>query len=75
MILPALVSPVVASIVSAVGTWLVFAITRGMDEKRRERGFRWGQVGSASLISLAHGTNDAQKTMGVITLALIATGS
>mgnify|MGYP000867031034 FL=1 len=75
VILPALVSPVVAIIVSGVGTWLVFAITRGMDEKRRERGFRWGQVGSASLISLAHGTNDAQKTMGVITLALIATGN
>ena len=75
VILPALVSPVVAIIVSGVGTWLVFAVTRGMDEKHRERGFRWGQVGSASLISLAHGTNDAQKTMGVITLALIATGS
>ena len=75
VILPALVSPIVAIIVSGVGTRLVFAITRGMDEKRRERGFRWGQVGSASLISLAHGTNDAQKTMGVITLALIATGN
>lgn len=33
-----------------------------------------GQIGSASLVSLAHGTNDAQKTMGVITLALIADG-
>ena len=75
VILPALVSPVVAIIVASVGTWLVFAITRTMDERRREKGFKWGQVGSASLISLAHGTNDAQKTMGVITLALIATGS
>jgi PiT family inorganic phosphate transporter len=35
---------------------------------------RWGQIASASLVSLAHGTNDAQKTMGVITLALIASG-
>ena len=75
VILPALVSPVVAFIVASVGTWLVFAITRTMDERRREKRFKWGQVGSASLISLAHGTNDAQKTMGVITLALIATGS
>ena len=75
VILPALVSPIVAIIVSGVGTWLVFAITRTMDERRREKRFKWGQVGSASLISLAHGTNDAQKTMGVITLALIATGS
>ena len=75
VILPALVSPVVAIIVASVGTWLVFAITRTMDERRREKRFKWGQAGSASLISLAHGTNDAQKTMGVITLALIATGS
>jgi PiT family inorganic phosphate transporter len=39
------------------------------------RGFRWGQIGSASLVSLAHGTNDAQKSMGIILLALIAGGA
>ena len=38
-------------------------------------GFRFGQIGTASLISLAHGTNDAQKTMGVIFLALVAHGT
>jgi PiT family inorganic phosphate transporter len=38
------------------------------------KGYRLGQIGSASLLSLAHGTNDAQKTMGVISLALIARG-
>ncbi len=75
VILPAVLSPLIAIAVAAVGTWLVFAITRGVAEKYREAGFRWGQIGSASLVSLAHGTNDAQKTMGVITLALIATGS
>ena len=37
--------------------------------------FRWGQIGSASMVSLAHGTNDAQKTMGIILLALIAGGA
>src|SRR5699024_7370816 len=37
-------------------------------------GFRWGQVLTSSLVALAHGTNDAQKTMGVITLALITVG-
>jgi PiT family inorganic phosphate transporter len=46
-----------------------------MREARRSHGFRIGQIGSASLVSLAHGTNDAQKTMGIITLALIANGS
>ena len=58
-----------------VSTWVVFAIVARVPVHSRDAGFRWGQVGSASLVSLAHGTNDAQKTMGVITLALIAYGS
>lgn len=75
VILPALISPAIAIAVSAVGTWLIYQITSNVAAKYRDSGFRWGQIGSASLVSLAHGTNDAQKTMGVITLALIATGS
>jgi inorganic phosphate transporter, PiT family len=75
VILPALLSPVIAGFVAAVGTYLVYRITRGVAENVRGRGFRIGQIGSASMVSLAHGTNDAQKTMGVITLALIANGS
>ena len=74
VVLPALVSPVIAGVVAAVGTWFVFRITAGVAQRFTENGFRWGQIGSASLVSLAHGTNDAQKTMGVITLALIASG-
>jgi PiT family inorganic phosphate transporter len=74
ILLPAMFSPLIAIVVAAVGTWLVFRITKGVVERYRQRGFRWGQVGSASLVSLAHGTNDAQKTMGVMTLALIAAG-
>jgi inorganic phosphate transporter, PiT family len=38
------------------------------------RGFRLGQLGTSSLVALAHGTNDAQKTMGVVTLTLVAGG-
>ncbi|WP_285724711.1 inorganic phosphate transporter [Psychromicrobium xiongbiense] len=75
IIVPALLSPVIAAAVAAVGTWLVYAITRHVKEPHRENGFRWGQIGTASLVSLAHGTGDAQKTMGVIALALIAHGS
>ncbi|GAB3821044.1 inorganic phosphate transporter [Tessaracoccus terricola] len=74
VLLPALVSPAIAIAVASVGTWLVYKLTKGVANKYRESGFRWGQIGSASLVSLAHGTNDAQKTMGVITLALIASG-
>ena len=75
IVIPAVAAPVVAGLVATVGTWLIFRIASNVPEGRRENGFRWGQIGSASLVSLAHGTNDAQKTMGVITLALLAYGS
>lgn len=75
VIVPAVVAALLATLVGAVGTWLVYRTTRGVAEKRTERGFRRGQVGSASLVSLAHGTNDAQKTMGVIFLALMSYGA
>ena len=74
VIVPGLISPVIAIMVAMLGTKLVYMITRGLAERYAEAGFRWGQIGSASLVSLSHGTNDAQKTMGVITLALIASG-
>ena len=72
VILPAIMSPVIAGVIAAVGTWLIYRVTVGVAARFTDNGFRWGQIGSASLVSLAHGTNDAQKTMGVITLALIA---
>ncbi len=74
VLIPALAAPVIAGIVAACGTWLVYRITRKVLHRRREQGFRWGQIATASLVALAHGTNDAQKTMGVIALALITTG-
>ncbi|MFT4110494.1 inorganic phosphate transporter [Propionicimonas sp.] len=74
VILPALLSPAIAILVAMVGTRLVFKITEGVAERYQETSFRWGQIGTASLLSLSHGTNDAQKTMGVVTLALIASG-
>jgi PiT family inorganic phosphate transporter len=74
VILPAVASPVIAGVVAAVGTWFIFRVVANVAEQFTNQGFRWGQIGSASLVSLAHGTNDAQKTMGVITLALIAAG-
>ncbi|WP_380282630.1 anion permease [Kitasatospora purpeofusca] len=75
VIVPAALSPFIAGLVAVAGTLLVYRITREVSERPRERGFRLGQIGSASMVSLAHGTNDAQKTMGVITLALIADGT
>jgi PiT family inorganic phosphate transporter len=60
--------------VAFTGCWLVHKVTQSVMHRLEERYFRYGQVGSASLVSIAHGTNDAQKTMGVMTLALIASG-
>jgi PiT family inorganic phosphate transporter len=75
VVIPAALSPIIAGLIAATGTYLVYRISRNLTEGARGHGFRIGQIGSASLVSLAHGTNDAQKTMGIITLALIANGT
>jgi PiT family inorganic phosphate transporter len=74
VLVPAVASPIIAGLIAGVGTYAVYAITRGGRADVTARGFRGGQVVSASMVSLAHGTNDAQKTMGVITLTLISAG-
>ncbi len=75
VLVPALLAPLIAIAVAGLGTWCVAKLTRGVPQDLTNRGFRWGQIGSASLVSLAHGTNDAQKSMGIILLALIAGGA
>ncbi|KQO11733.1 phosphate transporter [Agreia sp. Leaf244] len=74
VVLPALFSPLVAGLVALVATYAAYRITKQARSRGADAGFRHGQTISASLVSLAHGTNDAQKTMGVITLTLIAAG-
>ncbi len=77
VILPAVIAPVVAGVVAFTATRLAYLITR-MPASSAQSGvrgrFRYGQIFSSSLVALAHGTNDAQKTMGVITLMLISAG-
>jgi PiT family inorganic phosphate transporter len=75
VIVPALVSPILAGAIAALGVLVVYAMIKRFHEQRAEREFRWAQVASSSMVALAHGTNDAQKTMGVISLALIANGN
>jgi PiT family inorganic phosphate transporter len=75
VIVPAVAAPIVAGVVALLGTYLAYTITRRARKKTVDDGFRVGQIASASLVSLAHGTGDAQKTMGVITLVLITSGS
>jgi PiT family inorganic phosphate transporter len=70
--IPAIFAPLFALAVAALGTVLAYRITHNFDDGVARRSFRVGQIGSAAMVSLAHGTNDAQKTMGILTLALIA---
>ena len=75
VLIPALVSPVVAGLAAFAACKLIFLIVKKLDEKYVESGFRHGQTITACLVALSHGTNDAQKTMGIITLTLIAVGA
>ena len=75
VLIPAVIAPVVAFVVGVVAINLIYGIVGRERPGPVNRGFRLGQVLSGGLLALAHGTNDAQKTMGVITLALIANGS
>jgi PiT family inorganic phosphate transporter len=74
VIVPAVLSPFICGAVALLGTFAAYRLIRLLRAGEAVRGYRLGQIGSASLLSLAHGTNDAQKTMGVISLALIAHG-
>ena len=74
VLVPALVSPVVAGLASFCACKLIFATVRKMNGDEVENGFRHGQTVTACLVALSHGTNDAQKTMGIITLTLISVG-
>ncbi|WP_133825417.1 inorganic phosphate transporter [Actinomycetospora succinea] len=74
VILPAIVSPVLAGIIALTATYLAYRTTARADSGTVTKGFKAGQIGSASMVALAHGTSDAQKTMGIITLTLITAG-
>jgi PiT family inorganic phosphate transporter len=81
VILPAVFAPVIAAGVAYLCTRLAYALTARHDPEtgskltQKRGGFRTGQIFTSSLVALAHGTNDAQKTMGIITLVLIAAGT
>jgi inorganic phosphate transporter, PiT family len=74
VVLPAVISPILAGVVALIATYLAYRTTAKSDQGTVSRGFKIGQIVSASMVALAHGTNDAQKTMGIITLTLITAG-
>jgi inorganic phosphate transporter, PiT family len=75
VLVPAVVAPLAAFAVGALAILAAYRIVGRLRPGPVTRGFRLGQTVSGGLLAIAHGTNDAQKTMGVITLALIANGT
>jgi PiT family inorganic phosphate transporter len=74
VLVPAAVAPVLAFTVAAISILIIYRMVGALRPGAVNRGYRLGQLVTGSMFSLAHGTNDAQKTMGIITLALIAHG-
>ena len=74
VLLPAVVAPLVAGVAAAIATRLAYRIIRKTPSSQSNTGFKYGQAFTASLVALAHGTSDGQKTMGVITLVLVSAG-
>jgi inorganic phosphate transporter, PiT family len=75
VIVPALMAPILAFVVAGVAITIAYRIVGRQHPGPVSRGFRLGQIVSGSLFSLSHGTNDAQKTMGITFLALVANGN
>ncbi|MEY4310127.1 MAG: hypothetical protein RLZ71_53 [Actinomycetota bacterium] len=79
VLIPALFAPLIAGAAAALATLTAYVITGRSDAARKKNGiatgrarFKIGQIFSSSLLALSHGTNDAQKTMGIMTLALVS---
>ena len=75
VIVPALVAPFLAFATAGLAILVCYRIVGRRRPGAVNRGFRAGQIITGSLFSLSHGTNDAQKTMGIIFLALVANGN
>jgi PiT family inorganic phosphate transporter len=75
VLIPALIAPLLAFLAAGISIGIAYRVIGRQRPGIVSRGFKYGQVLSGGMLALAHGTNDAQKTMGVITLALIANGS
>jgi inorganic phosphate transporter, PiT family len=75
VVVPAVIAPILAFVVAGIGILWAYRIVARLRPGPTARGFRAGELLSGGLLALSHGTNDAQKTMGIITLALVAHGN
>ena len=74
VVVPGLLSPLAGLVIGFFVMLALYWLFRAWAPGPLNRGFRGAQVLSAAYVSFTHGANDAQKTMGVITLALVASG-
>jgi inorganic phosphate transporter, PiT family len=75
VVIPALVAPVIAFVAAFAVLLLIYWVFSWLTRGLANRGFRLGQLASGTFVAFTHGANDAQKTMGVIALLLLAHGS
>ncbi len=74
VVIPMVLSPVIGFGLSYLVMLSLLWSFRKVHAVRANRGFRWGQIVSAATMAFGHGTQDAQKTMGVIALTLFVAG-
>jgi PiT family inorganic phosphate transporter len=74
VVIPMALSPLIGLVLGFVSMLVILWVFRRARPTAVNRRFRWVQSLSTAAMSYSHGTQDAQKTMGVITLALVATG-
>ena len=74
VVVPMVISPLIGFVLSYVFMIALLWMFRRANAVRANRGFRWGQILSAGTMAFGHGTQDAQKTMGVIALTLFIAG-
>jgi PiT family inorganic phosphate transporter len=75
MILPLVFSPIIGFILAYIVMLAIYWIFRHARPRQINHGFRLAQILSAAFVAFSHGTNDAQKTMGIIALALVSGGT
>ena len=74
VVVPMIISPLIGFGLSYLFMLALLWAFRRANAVRANRGFRWAQIASAATMAFGHGTQDAQKTMGVIALTLVVSG-
>ena len=74
VIIPLFTSPLIGMVLGFLGMKLIYELFANWTHKRANRFFHYAEIVSSALLAYSHGNNDAQKTMGIITLALITSG-